>query len=230
MILVLWDVDGTLINNGGVSKEMYAAAFEILSGQPARVKARTDGRTDPEIMRDLIEQHGLEQTSEHVAQLHSALAAAMRAKADVLRKRGYAQPGGREAIDALMQRSDIVQSVLSGNIRDNAYIKLSTFDLHEGLDWEVGAFGSDANHRPSLVKIAQERASASYGAEFGPVNTVLIGDTLRDVRAGVEGGARVIAVTTGVDSAEDLTREGAQIVFRDLTNTVALLDAVLQVS
>ena len=48
--LVLWDIDHTLIENAGVSKEIYSTAFAILTGQTALHAARTDGRTDREIM------------------------------------------------------------------------------------------------------------------------------------------------------------------------------------
>ncbi len=51
LILVLWDVDHTLIENGGVSKEVYAAGFEILTGRPVTEPVETDGRTDPSRLR-----------------------------------------------------------------------------------------------------------------------------------------------------------------------------------
>jgi phosphoglycolate phosphatase len=43
--LLLWDVDHTLIENGGVSKENYALAFEILTGRAPEAQPQTDGRT-----------------------------------------------------------------------------------------------------------------------------------------------------------------------------------------
>jgi phosphoglycolate phosphatase-like HAD superfamily hydrolase len=76
------------------------------------------------------------------------------------------------------------------------------------------------------VGIAQERASAKYGQGFDKGNTVLIGDTLRDVRAALKGGARVIAVATGTDSAEALLAEGADAVLPDLRDTRAVREAV----
>jgi hypothetical protein len=52
--LLLWDIDHTLIENAGVSKENYALAFEILTGRAPARTARTDGRTDVVIMSDLL--------------------------------------------------------------------------------------------------------------------------------------------------------------------------------
>ena len=73
---------------------------------------------------------------------------------------------------------------------------------------------------------SRDRASAKYGRKFDKGNTVLIGDTLRDVRAGQDGGARVIAVATGSDSAEVLRVAGADIVLPDLRDTRAVMEAV----
>jgi hypothetical protein len=53
-ILVLWDIDHTLIENHGVNKEIYALAFKLLTGREAEHRARTDGRTEPEVMRDML--------------------------------------------------------------------------------------------------------------------------------------------------------------------------------
>lgn len=222
---MLWDVDNTLISNGGASKETYAAAFEILTSVPATVRARTDGRTDPEIMHDLLRDHAID-PSLHDGSLFEALTAAMRSKADVLRARGRALAGGAEAIEAFKAAGGVVQSVLTGNIRNNAFVKLDTFGLAEDLDWEVGAFGSDGNHRPALVKVAQGRARVKYGIEFGLANTWLIGDTVRDVRAGTEGGARVLAIATGTDSMETLQAEGAEVVLPSLSDTAAVVATV----
>jgi phosphoglycolate phosphatase len=51
-VLLLWDVDHTLIENSGVSKAVYAEAFRQLTGRAALVQPSTDGRTDPEIVRN----------------------------------------------------------------------------------------------------------------------------------------------------------------------------------
>jgi hypothetical protein len=43
-LLVLWDIDGTLIYNGGVSKEAYAAGFTALTGRALEHPVITDCR------------------------------------------------------------------------------------------------------------------------------------------------------------------------------------------
>jgi phosphoglycolate phosphatase len=225
-LLVLWDIDHTLTENHGVNKEIYALAFELLTGRRAEHPARTDGRTEPEIMRNMLAEHGIEAVPGYLARVQEALASATASKAGTLRERGHELPGARAALAAFQSSPAIVQSVLTGNIRPNAVTKLSVFGLDGYLDFDAGGYGSDDEVRANLVGIAQERASARYGPSFGKGNTVLIGDTLRDVRAGRDGGARVIAVATGSDSAGALRAEGADIVLPDLRDTRAVTEAV----
>jgi phosphoglycolate phosphatase-like HAD superfamily hydrolase len=80
--------------------------------------------------------------------------------------------------------------------------------------------------RANLVGIARDRASAKYGVRFDKDTTVLIGDTPRDVQAGRNGGARVVAVASGSDSMEVLHCEGADTVLPDLRDTQAVVSAV----
>jgi phosphoglycolate phosphatase len=119
-----------------------------------------------------------------------------------------------------------VQTVLSGNIRPNAVTKLSVFGLDKFMDFEAGGYGSDDEVRANLVAIAQRRAGRKHGIAFGKANTVLVGDTPRDVQAGLMGGAQVVAVATGSDSADVLQAVGADIVLPDLRDTRAVLMAV----
>jgi phosphoglycolate phosphatase len=115
-------------------------AFELPTGRTARYPARTDGRTEPEIMRDMLARHGIEPAAEHFAHMPEALEAATSSKAPSLRERGYELPGARDALAAFQAMPGVIQSVLSGNTRQNAFTKLSTFGLHGYLDFEVGGY------------------------------------------------------------------------------------------
>jgi phosphoglycolate phosphatase len=225
-ILVLWDIDHTLIENHGVNKETYALAFKLLTGREAEHRARTDGRTEPEIMHDMLTRHEIVPTADHIAQMPEALESATLANAAALRERGHELPGARDVLAAFRASAGIVQSVLSGNIRPNAVTKLSAFGLEGFMDFEVGGYGSDDEVRANLVAVAQARATAKYGETFDKANTILVGDTPRDVLAGREGGARVVAVATGSDSAEVLRAAGADVVLPDLRDTNAVAEAV----
>jgi phosphoglycolate phosphatase len=225
-ILVLWDIDHTLIENHGVNKETYALAFKLLTGGDAEHRARTDGRTEPEIMRGMLALHGITPTADHVARMPEALESATVANMAALRERGHELPGARDVLAAFQASAGIVQSVLSGNLRPNAVTKLSAFGLEGFMDFEVGGYGSDDEVRANLVAVAQARAIAKYGETFDKANTVLIGDTPRDVRAGRDGGAWVVGVATGADNVESLRAAGADVVLPDLRDTRAVAEAV----
>ena len=216
---MLWDVDHTLIENSGVSKAVYARAFEMMTGRPPEVQPGTDGRTDQEIVRNLFTANGATFTSEDERSYQSVLVDAMGDLHPRLMRDGFVLPGVPEVLEAVSQIPGIVQSVLTGNIRPNAEAKLRLLGDHARvLDLDVGGYGSDDVRRPRLVGAAQRKASQKYGVMFGPSSTVLVGDTERDVAAALEGGALIVAVATGVTSQEELRQAGAHVVLPDLAD------------
>src|SRR5579859_5572462 len=122
-VLVLWDVDHTLIENSGVSKENYEKAFATLTGRAPQHPVQTDGRTDPEIIRNMLSAHGISPTDAYLSRVAEALEGAMSENFSRLRDRGYELPGARAALNALQELQGVVQSVLTGNIRPNAFAK-----------------------------------------------------------------------------------------------------------
>lgn len=227
--LVLWDVDHTLIENAGVSKEIYASAFAILTGLKASHRAVTDGRTDPDIMAALLHAHGRPAVA--WPRVREALIEAGCQQAGSLGRRGSVLPGVIDLVSSLAARTGVVQTIVSGNVRANAEVKLGAFGLLHWLDLDVGGFGSDDRDRGRLVALARARAAAKYGSEFGsPTSAVVIGDTPRDVQAARDGGARVLAVASGVHDARQLRSAGADCVMPNLVDTAAALGFVLQLS
>lgn len=224
--LVLWDVDHTLIENGGVSKAAYRAAFELLTGQPVTEPFETDGSTDWLIMEDLLRLHGMTLDDALRPRVEPSLVEALDGLAVELKKRGHELPGARQSLQAVRMEPGIVQSALTGNIRPNGVTKLAAFGLDEFLDFEIGGYGSDAATRSDLVGFAQRRAEAKFGQAFDRASTLLVGDTPRDVKAGIDGGAKVLGVATGVFDIDALTQAGADLVLPDLTDTDAVLRAV----
>jgi hypothetical protein len=124
----------------------------------------------------------------------------------------------------------IHQSVLTGNIRSVAEVKLAALGLREWLDLCIGAYGDDHEDRTELVEVARRRAAAVHGRSAGAFDgtaTVVIGDTPLDIAAALAAGARAVGVATGSHSADDLTMAGADAVLADLTDTAAVLRALL---
>ncbi len=225
-ILVLWDVDHTLIETGGVGSEIYASAFEKVTGRPLEQMADTFGRTEPVIFRETLKLNGIEDPGDLFAKFAEDQARGYAERAAEMRQRGRALPGAADALHVLAERDDLIQSVLTGNTRPSAEIKLRTFGLDKHLDLDIGAYGTDDDIRAHLVDIARQRATERTGQRFGHATTVLIGDTPSDVAAARDGSARIIAVATGRDSTDDLAAAGADTVLADLISTTALLAAI----
>jgi phosphoglycolate phosphatase-like HAD superfamily hydrolase len=229
--LVLWDIDGTLVQAGEVGRDIFTEAFQAVLGRaPDQVTAKAlimAGRTDPEIALEFLAAHQIAEGASHLPAFSEALVTALAAKAAVIRERGRALPGAREALVALGRTEGVVQSLLTGNLEPNALLKLASFELDGHLDFEVGGFGSDHHHRPSLVGVARAKAERKYGTSFPGTATVLVGDTPLDVAAGRAGGARVVAVATGPYRAGELSSTEADAVLEDLRTTEDVLRAIL---
>ena len=225
--LVLWDIDHTLIETRGVGSQFYQAAFEEVTGRKLERKADVTGKTEQAILAETLRLHGLDQSAAYQEGYARALAEQYRRNAALLRQRGRALPGAAEAVASLAQHPGIVQTVLTGNYRAVAAIKLEVFGLDKHIDLDVGAYGEDSSDRPPLVAIARQRAATKYGHAFTEGNTVIVGDNSHDITAGRVGGAAVVAVASGRDSAEQLRDAGAGTVLPDLTGTANVVAAVL---
>jgi phosphoglycolate phosphatase-like HAD superfamily hydrolase len=125
---------------------------------------------------------------------------------------------------------DVVQALLTGNIRALAEVKLAALGLCGHLDFDVGAYGDVHEVRSELVGPARRKAALAYGADFGGEATVLVGDTPLDIEAALVTGARAVGVATGHFSVAELNAAGAHAVLPDLTDTGRVLAAVLGLS
>lgn len=216
-LLILWDIDHTLIKTGGVGREVFAGAFELATGQPMRDMADPSGLTEPVIFERTLELHGLVDDGELFPKFAAAQARLYRVRADDIRQRGRVLAGALEALQAVRDRPDVVSTVLTGNPQPSALAKLQIFELDPYLRADCGAFGDDSPDRAALVKVAWQRTEANQGERFGPQNTVIVGDTPNDVLAGQANGVFVVGVATGKFSENELRDAGANAVLPDLT-------------
>lgn len=227
-LLVLWDIDGTLLNSGGVGHELYDVVFLQLFGRSLEAFAPMAGRTDRAIILDTLSRAGIPEPHRYVDPFIAGLTARAPLVREAVAGHGHALPGAAAVLNGLHGHAH--QSVLTGNVRSVAEVKLAALGLHDRLDLRIGAYGDDHEVRAELVHVARRRALAVYGrspSRFAGTSTVVAGDTPLDIEAALAAGARAIGVATGTYSAMDLVAAGAHTVLADLTDTRAVLRALL---
>jgi phosphoglycolate phosphatase len=227
-LLVLWDVDHTLIETRGVGRAIYDRAFSAATGRPLTELASVSGRTELDIMAESLRINGIQPTDGMVTKLANALVQGYEDAREELRTVGRALPGAHDTLASLADQPAIHQSVLTGNLREVARIKLEVFGLDGYLDLASGAYGDDDSDRPKLVALAQRRAGERTGVVFGNDATVLVGDTPKDVEAGLAAGVRVIGVATGKTTAQELRGAGAQEVTSNIKDAQGALKRLAQ--
>lgn len=224
--LILWDIDGTLLYSGGVAGEAMRAAMVRVYGRSSLAERISyAGKTDQQIILETFTERAHDDLLGIVPQFMDAYVEELEQRRDEMRERGRLLPGVPAALDALAQH-DVVQSVLTGNVKPAARLKLELMGLLPHFDLEVGAFGSDHHHRPELVPIAIARAEQRYNRSFDRADVIVIGDTPHDIACGKAGGARTVGVVTGPFSVEELRAHAPDVVLSDLSDTDAVRRAV----
>ena len=214
--LVLWDIDKTLVDIGTVSGMIYAEAFQAATGRALEHMPSMAGRTDHDITLAALRQHNVPDPESHLPRFYDALAAATRAWQDEIRRKGRRLPGALEAVSAL-DLPGVVQTVVTGNIRRTAEIKLEAFGLAEHIDFAIGGYGSDDGARSTLVRLARQRAARKHG-EIPARQVIVIGDTVNDIAGARANGVIAIGVGTGAASLTELQAAGADAVLPSLAD------------
>jgi phosphoglycolate phosphatase len=225
MRLVLFDIDGTLLTDGGAAREAYAYALEKVYGYRTELR-RYDfsGRTDPQITHMVLGDAGLaaEEIDAAMPELWvHYLAALERAAPGRVRE----LPGVRALLEMLAADERVMLGLLTGNIERGARVKLGNASLNDYFPF--GAFGSDSPRREDLPPIAVERASRLNGHRFRGRDVVIIGDSIYDIRCGVPHAATTIAIASGKTAAETLLAENPDHFFASAEDHEALLSAII---
>ena len=199
-------------------------AFEELFGVPDAFRdIPMPGRTDSWILSDAAAAHAI--PSHDVARFHDVYIRHLVRELDQPGPRKGVMPGVRPLLDALVDRPDVYLALLTGNFEEAARVKLAYFDLWRYF--RCGAFGDAAPDRNGLLPKALARVEACGGPAVAASAAVVIGDTPLDVACAAASGARSIAVAMGGYDVAALRASGADVVFEDLSDTNAVISAVL---
>jgi len=241
---VLWDVDDTLVDADDIGRDLYQTAFREMFGGALPEAGPMGGRTDRAIVREVLVMLGVTNPGQEVDAFTALLRARAPGMAELARARISEKPGAARAIAALAALRDpkspdsavpgelpkvgsVVQSLLTGNVRELAEVKLGPFGFTKHLDLDAGAYGSEHASRARLVTIARRNAALVYQHYFAGKDTVLVGDTPMDVAAALATGARAVAVATGRFTVSELAAAGAHAVLPDLVETGSVVEAIV---
>src|SRR6266576_6724677 len=231
MRLILFDIDGTLLWTAGAGRRAIHRAMLDEMGTAGPIEGyRFDGKTDPQIVRELLELagHPDARSDDRVTAVCRRYVELLTAELEKPTQATKLYPGIKALLAALEPYETdgrALVGLLTGNVQHGAALKLRS----AGLDFErfaVGAFGSDSHHRPDLPAVAARRAAQRTGRRFTGEDLVIVGDTPDDVACCKPLGARSVGVATGFYDVAALQAAGATHVFPDLANTDAVLAAL----
>jgi phosphoglycolate phosphatase-like HAD superfamily hydrolase len=194
--LILFDVDGTILRvRRQITRDLIASLLRDVLGLTHGAEGfDLHGKTDRQIVRELCEIAGAHgSVQHHAAEMERLIVDHWRAhlRPDTVEL----LPGAVDTIELLDARDDVALGLLTGNLEEGARLKLAQHELNR--HFPIGAFGSDADHRTDLPRIALDRAAAWYGRPFAADDSLIIGDSFRDIECARSAGMHVLAVATG---------------------------------
>ncbi len=221
--LILFDIDGTLIDPGGAGRRSMTKAFqELFSIADAFSDISMAGKTDIQIIKEGLSVHGLPPED---GALPSFIAAYLKnLKTEINNKEKHIMPGVRELLNALRPSDGYWMGLLTGNIQEGARIKLGSLGLNKYFPF--GAFGDDHEQRGQLLPVALTRFKEMTGIDIPYTDCIVIGDTPRDVECAKPYGTKSIAVATGPYDYQTLSKAGADCVLHDLSRALQTICAV----
>lgn len=206
--LLLFDVDCTLIDSGGAGLTSLSQAAEIFfggEGPPLDLAGSTDGG----IVRSLFAHYGRAYDAAEELAFYEVYLKELRKNIADKSFGGKILEGVPELL-ATLEKMPHHLGLLTGNIAEGAEVKLAHYGLQH--HFRFGAYGDDHWDRNRLGSIAMERSGSFLPAE----QTVVIGDTPKDVACGKACGAKTVAVATGKFSFEELEACEPDLVLEDL--------------
>ncbi len=217
--LVLFDIDGTLIESGGAGVKAFAQTCAMEFRIPNGIEGLSfAGRTDPSIVREFFVRYEIEPSVANFRRFFDCYVFWL----DYMLEHttGRVLPGVRELIEELANHPAApALGLLTGNIRLGAELKLSHFHLWGAF--KTGGFGDDHENRDEIAAIARQRGCRFLKQELKGEEILVIGDTPLDIRCGKAIGAKVLAVATASYKEEQLEAHRPTWTVKDLREVSA---------
>ncbi len=211
--VLLFDIDGTLVDAGGMGRVAMEEAFFRICGQQDVCSFTFAGQTDALIAEKGLRNARLEPTPERVQSLLSNYLEVLKREIET-NNRATLYPGCTQLLDTLRQYDHLAIGLGTGNVEAGAFLKLSAAGL--GPYFGFGGYGSDHGNRATLIRNGFLRGAVHLGGEQTPYRRVVIGDTALDVEAAQANQAETLGVLTGGDTREELVAAGAECIVETL--------------
>ncbi len=221
-MIVLFDIDGTLLRSRGVGLRAMQAALESL--YPPRSAddhhdlsvIDTAGRLDPLIWRDLLAQRDIEPTEAGHEAFRARYGDLMRSMIEAERPVVELE-GASNAVSWVRDHPQLMPALLTGNYPETGRLKVAGAGIDPD-DFAFGVWGFEADTRRGLPPIGLRRGGEHLGREIAPDEAVVVGDTPADIDCARASGCRVIAVATGRFTEEELAAHEPDATLRDLSD------------
>ncbi len=226
--LILFDVDGTLVDTAGAGrKAMEQACLDVFGIDGIELRAggvNYAGRTDPVIIEAVAHSIGVAEgtLASRFKALRDSYLGSLRS--EMQKPRGRVLPGVLALLESLVELSHVHLGLITGNFEIGARIKLEQYDLNRFFP--NGGFSSDHRDRREIARIAVRKMSAHAGIEFSADDVCVIGDTEHDVDCAKVNGYRAVAVESGWVSRESLERAGPDVLLEDMTDRERTIEAL----
>jgi phosphoglycolate phosphatase len=218
--ILLFDIDGTLIDTGGAGGKAFLEAFGDEFGVDAPKPVPMSGRTDFGILSQLLEENGIPAAPDALNRLRRLYVDKLRGR--LPKSTGRVLPGVVELLEQLKERDQFQLGLLTGNLPESAKMKLEHFALDHHFDW--GIFGDQHPERGALGRYAMTPLRERFGHSVEQHELVVIGDTPLDVLCAREIGCRVLCVATGVYDIQALQAHAPVHLVENMSDTQAIID------
>ncbi len=202
-MILLFDIDGTLILSGGAGRRAFERAFRELFGVERAMEGYPpQGKTDYLIAAELVQRHL--KRDPRPGEVETIIAHYVRyLPEEVARSEGYrVLPGVRPALEALSRHPRVLLGLATGNVREGARIKLARGDLYRFFSF--GAYGETFVRREIVHQAREEGLRRARRLGLNHPRVIVVGDTPLDVAAAREADAEVVIVRTGPSTEEEL--------------------------
>jgi phosphoglycolate phosphatase-like HAD superfamily hydrolase len=205
--VILWDIDGTLVSGSASRADKHVTAIEVFLGRNLPANKRTAGKTDRQILCELLESQGAESGPDALIEVLGILDAV--SIKEVNQYPVLCIPGVTNALK-MASNAGWVNGLLTGNTPVRARLKLQSAGVWQAFNTKFAYFGHEAPSRANLVA-SSNVAMRSAGCSVA----IVIGDTPLDIVSAQENKLRVVAISTGPYSAEELRGLEPDLVLSD---------------